>query len=206
LITQKLISSRTKPNQINGLINQTQETSSRAIAIIGLFSALYIVTSGLASFISQLGYPEHFLRGILMTAVILQTGRKWSATTMGLVCGLVFALIPAPAPYLLPSTFVSGLVFDLVLLLGGSYSKSSTSRSQLLVGAAISGLAESIVALAILTIASPTVLGKTSEVITIAWSTDIVLNIVLSSIGALLAYRFLSRKKKTTPSQGVFST
>ena len=125
---------------------------------------------------------------------------------MGLVSGLIFAFIPAPAPYLLPSTFVSGLVFDLVLLAGATYSESARSRSRLLIGAAISGLAESIVALAILTIASPETLGKTTEVLTVAWSADILLNIVLSSAGAVLAYRFLSRKLPTTPSQGVLNS
>ncbi|MDA4111524.1 MAG: hypothetical protein OK439_03235 [Thaumarchaeota archaeon] len=189
------------------MILQAQISSSRAIAIIGLFSALYIVTSGLASFISQLGYPEHFLRGILMTAVILRTGKKWSATSMGLVSGLVFALIvPSPAPYLLPSTFVSGLVFDIVLLLGASYSESARSRSRLVIGAAVSGLAESIVALGILTYATPGFFGQTAQALTIAWSTDIVLNIILSSVGAVLAFRFLSPKKRTMQSQGVMNT
>jgi hypothetical protein len=188
-------------------MTQTKVTSSRAIAIIGLFAALYIVTSGLASFISMLGYPEHFLRGILMTAVILRTDRKWSATMMGLVSGLVFAVaVPAPAPYLLPSTFVSGVVFDLVLLAGTSYVLAAKSRTRLLIGAAISGFAESIVALGILTYFSSSTLGSTARAIAIAWSADIVLNIVLSAAGAILAYRFLFPKKRATPNQNVIST
>ena len=166
--------------------------------MIGLFSALYIVTSGLASFVSQLGYPEHFLRGILMTALILRTGRKWSAAMMGLVSGLVFlAVVPSPAPYLLPSTFVSGLVFDLSLVIGSSYWAAAQSRTRLVIGAAISGFAESIVALSILTVGAPSVLGKTFQVITTAWFLDLSLNIVLSSIGAILAIRFLSPRSRS---------
>jgi hypothetical protein len=180
-------------------------SSTRSIAIIGLFSAAYIVTSGLASFVTQLGYPEHFLRGILMTAAILQTGRKWTATTMGVVCGLVFALVvPSPAPYLLPSTIVSGLVFDIVLVLGSKYSVSSRSKTRLLIGAGLSGLGESIVALAILTAFAPAVLVSTSGSIVIAWSADLVLNVVLSLVGAFLAFRYLS--KRTLPKQTAVSS
>jgi hypothetical protein len=164
--------------------------------MIGLFSALYIVSSGIVSYITQVGYPEHFLRGILMTALILRTGRKWSATMMGAVCGVVFlVVVPSPAPYLLASTFVSGLVFDLVLMVG-SYAKSIRSTSRVLVGAAVSGVAESIVALTIITaIAATQIFGtKTLTGLSIAWSTDIVLNIVLSLVGAVLAIRFLSKR------------
>jgi hypothetical protein len=176
---------------------QTRVTvsSSRSIAVIGLFSALYIVTSGLTSFVTQVGYPEHFLRGILMTAVILRTGRKWSATIMGVVCGLVFALVvPAPAPYLLPSTIISGIVFDLALIIGSKYDVASRSQTRLLIGAGLSGLGESVVALSVLTIFAPGYLGKSFNALTIAWSADVVLNIILSIIGALIAFRYLLRK------------
>jgi hypothetical protein len=131
-----------------------------------------------------------------MTGLILATGRKWSATMMGAVCGIVFLIVvPSPAPYLLASTFVSGLVFDLVLIIG-SYAKSIRSVPRVLVGAAVSGVAESIVALAILTYAG--FFGsKSFAALGVAWSTDVVLNIVLSLIGALLAIRFLSKQFKS---------
>ncbi|MDG6905460.1 MAG: hypothetical protein JRN20_06740 [Nitrososphaerota archaeon] len=171
-------------------------SSSRAVAMIGMFSALYIVSSSIVSFVTQVGYPEHFLRGILMTAVVLWTGRKWSATIMGAVCGLVFLLVvPSPAPYLLASTFVSGLVFDLVLT-PGSFAKSIRSTTRVLIGAAVSGAAESLVALSILTYAG--FFGtKTLAILGIAWSTDLVLNIILSAVGAIIAIQFLSKKLKT---------
>ena len=165
---------------------------SRTIAMIGLFSALYIVSSGIVSFVSQVGYPEHFLRGLLMTALILRTGKKWSATLMGAVCGIIFVLVvPSPAPYLLASTFVSGLVFDLVLMIG-SYARSVRSTPKLLVGVAVSGVAESLVALAILTYAG--FFGKAFAALAYAWSTDVFLNIILSVIGAVLAIWFLPKR------------
>lgn len=116
---------------------------------------------------------------------------------MGAVCGIVFLIVvPSPAPYLLASTFVSGLVFDLALI-PGSFSKSIKSSTRVLIGAAVSGVAESLVALAILTYAG--FFGtKAFTVLGIAWSTDVVLNIILSLVGALIAIRFLSRKLKST--------
>jgi hypothetical protein len=130
-----------------------------------------------------------------MTAVILRTGRKWSATMMGVVSGLVFFLVvPAPAPYLLVSTIFSGVVFDLALLIGTKYAEASKSQTRLLVGAGLSGLGESAVALTILTVFAPGYLGASFDALAIAWSADVVLNIVLSVIGAFLAFRYLSRK------------
>jgi hypothetical protein len=161
--------------------------------MIGLFSALYIVTAGLTSVVTQVGYPEHFLRGIFMSCLILATRRKWSATLMGIVCGLVFLAVPAPAPYLLPSTVVSGVVFDLALIIGLRYG-SVLTQTKLMVGAGLSGLAESSVALLILTIFTPGILGKTFDALALAWSADIVLNIVLSIAGAYIAFRYLGNR------------
>lgn len=158
--------------------------------MIGLFSALYIVTAGLTSVVTQVGYPEHFLRGIFMSSLILSTRRRWSATMMGIVCGIIFLAVPAPAPYLLPSTVASGVIFDLALIIGSKYGES-LSQNRLLAGAGLSGLGESFVALMILTIFTPGILGKTFDAIAVAWSADIVLNILLSIAGAFIAYKYL---------------
>lgn len=167
------------------------DSSSRAIVMIGLFSSLYIVSSGIVSFISQVGYPEHFLRGLLMTALVIRTKRRWSATMMGAVSGIVFAIVvPSPAPYLLASTFASGIVFDLVLM-AGSYASSIRTTPKLLAAVATSGVAESLVALAILTNAG--FFGRAFTLLAYAWSTDVVLNIVLSIVGAVLAIRFMPK-------------
>jgi hypothetical protein len=158
--------------------------------MVGLFSALYIVTAGLTSVITQVGYPEHFLRGIFMSALVLSTrGKRWCATMMGIVCGIVFLTVPAPAPYLLPSTVASGVIFDLVLIVSSKYGETLT-QNRLLAGAGLSGLAESFIALMILSVFT-TILGKTFDAIALAWSADIVLNIVLSIIGAFIAYKYL---------------
>jgi uncharacterized membrane protein AbrB (regulator of aidB expression) len=165
--------------------------------MIGLFSALYIVTSGLTSVITQVGYPEHFLRGIFMSSLILTTRKRWSATLMGIVCGIVFLAVPAPAPYLLPSTIVSGVVFDLALIIGSKYGES-LSQPRLLAAAGLSGLSESVVGLFIITMFTPGILGKTFDALAIAWSADIVLNIILSIIGAYIAFRYLGNRVRQT--------
>jgi hypothetical protein len=177
---------------------QTAEPVSptRAAATIGLFSALYIVAAGLAGYLFESGFAEHFIRGILMTGVILSTRRMWSATLMGLVSGIVFQLaVSSPAPYLLASTVASGLVFDLVLAAGAkSYPSAARSRRKLFLGAAVSGAAESVVALSILTAAG---LFRRSAYfgfpVGVIWALDIALNIVLSIAGAWLVLRLLPR-------------
>lgn len=111
---------------------------------------------------------------------------------MGTVCGVVFLLaVGSPAPYLLPSTFVSGFVFDLALMTG-SFFESVRSVSKMLIGVAVSGAAESLVALAIIT--SFGVFGaRPFEALSAVWSIDVILNIILSCLGAILAIRFFAR-------------
>ena len=143
--------------------------------------------------ITQVGYPEHFLRGIFMSSLILTTRKRWSATLMGVVCGIVFLAVPAPAPYLLPSTVISGVVFDLALIIGSKYGEKLT-QPRLLVAAGLSGLSESFVGLFIITMFTPSILGRTFDALAIAWSADIVLNIVLSIVGAFIAFRYLGNR------------
>lgn len=115
---------------------------------------------------------------------------------MGAVSGVVFMIVvPSPAPYLLASTFVSGLVFDLVLT-AGLFSKSIRSVSKILLAAAISGSAESLTALSVLTYAG-FFETKAFDVLFIAWFADVMLNIVLSVLGALVAVKFLSNRERT---------
>jgi hypothetical protein len=171
-------------------------SATRALAIIGVMSALYIVSAGLVSSLfgyAVKGYPEHFLRGILMTIVVISTGRRWSATIMGVVCGLVFAVaVPAPAPYLLASTIVSGLVFDLALMGKGPFSRIVSSVWRVTLGSMVSGLAESLVALTILTLAG--VLNGIFYTIAALWETDIALNLVLSALGAIVGIMIIRRR------------
>ncbi len=185
-------------------LSSTPVSNTRALALIGLFSALYIVTAavigtitgpGLAAVLLSGGYPEHILRGIFMAGVVISTRRMWSATAMGIVCGLVFLLtVPAPADalYLFPATVAAGIVYDLTLRAGKQgYAQAATSKRGVLLGAGVSGIAESIVALSILTFIFhyPFVL-----VSWLYWTVDIPVNFVLSVLGASIAAAYMLRR------------
>ena len=184
---------------------------TRAIALIGLFSALYILLAGIAGSMlgtAAQGYPEHFIRGLLMAALVVRTKKMWSATTMGVVCGLVFAAVPSPYPavFISISTIISGFVFDLSLFVGGSYAKSTLSRFKVMVGSGISGVAESVSALGLITLyglgsALMTFSGLARALsvstVAVAWAIDIAFNIVLSLLGSYLAFAYISPSPKT---------
>lgn len=184
-------------------------SNTRIIALIGVFATLYIVMAGVAgATISPFaaGFPENLIRGFLMTGLIVRTRKMWSATMMGLASGLVFGLaVPSPAPYLLPSTFVSGLVFDLALL-GGNYFKNTISLSRVLFAAGISGVAEAATALGILIyigrfdkLSFLGILANNTTPIGIALGIAISLNLILSLIGAYLAFKALSKRVPISP-------
>jgi len=131
----------------------------------------------------------------------------WSATIMGFVSGLAFLAVPSPySPvFLLISTVTSGLVFDLVLIAGGSYSKSAQSRFKVMVGSGISGVAESVSLLSLITfggfssiLTNFSGLLKVLSVSTIAgaWIVDIVLNIALSLLGSYIAFKYISPSRR----------
>ena len=183
---------------------------TRTIALIGLFSALYIVLAGVVgSFLGTLaqGYPEHFLRGLLMAALVVRTRKMWSATTMGVVCGLVFAAVPSPYPavFITISTVLSGLVFDISLATVGSYAQSTASKFRVMLGSGISGVVESVSLLSLVTfyglggkLITFSALAKILSIstISVAWGIDIVFNIVLSLFGAYIAYAYISPSTK----------
>jgi hypothetical protein len=131
-----------------------------------------------------------------MAGVVISTRRMWSATFMGIVCGLVFLFtVPAPADalYLFPATAAAGFVYDLSLKLGRtSYAQAATSKKMVLAGAGISGIAESIVALSILTFI---IHLSFALPVWLYWSVDIPLNVILSVLGASLAVAYMLRKK-----------
>jgi hypothetical protein len=195
-------------------LSSTQVSNTKAVALIGLFSALYVVTAavigtitgpGLAAVLLSGGYPEHILRGIFMAGVVISTRRMWSATLMGIVCGLVFLLtVPAPADalYLFPATAGAGLVYDLTLKFSAaSYAQAATSKRKVLLGAGVSGIAESIIALSILTFVFHYVFALISVVpVWMYWSVDIPVNFVLSVLGASIAAAYMLRRKSNDKS------
>jgi hypothetical protein len=171
--------------------------TTRQITVIALLSALYSVlgsASGLLVGPALRGYPAHLFRGLTMSMTAAYSRRRWSTTLMGLISGLIFlAIVPAPAPYLLASSIAAGLVYDIVIGFGGHYPESSRMRRRIAAGTVLSGVAESVVALAILTYVG--LFKVTSTVLAIIWVSAIAANIVLSLAGASITMLLLRRFK-----------
>jgi len=170
-------------------------TFSKSIAFIGVFSALYAAGGLVTGFLSGpllRGYPTHFLRGWFMSSVAAYSRRMWSATAMGLIAGIVFLItIPAPAPYLLASSLAAGLVYDLSLRLGNHYSRNARGKRRIIFSTTLSGVAESVTALSILTLIG--LFQVTPVVLLLIWIIGIALNILISNIGALLTVLLIRR-------------
>ncbi len=123
---------------------------------------------------------------------------------MGIVSGLIFvAAVPAPNEYyLLPATIAAGLVYDLVLYSGaGEYKAGAASKMRVLAGSGISGVAESITALSILTFVSgyqfilPVSVTNVNPVL-IYWAIDLPLNAILSIVGTSIAVGFMLQRRR----------
>jgi len=168
---------------------------SRAVAVIGLFSAIYIFGGGLLGIVVGpflRGYPAHFLRGWLMSAVAAYSKRMWSASLMGLISGLVFLVfVPAPAPYLPLATFAAGLAYDLSLRAGNSYGVAALSPRRIVFSTSVSSVGESVVALAILTYVG--VIPSQQPLLTILWVVAIVANVALACVGSLITIWAIKR-------------
>lgn len=175
---------------------EVRQSGTRSIASIGLFSALYVIIGGILGTVlgpAFHGIPIHFPRGLLMSGVSANVRKMWSATLMGIVSGIIFVLtVPAPAPYLLLSTAGSGFVYDLVVRARGSYQSVARSTGVVSVASVVSGLAESIIALASLTLIGLISLNGTTFVF--VWLTDMVANVILSLAGGLVTIWMVRRK------------
>jgi hypothetical protein len=119
---------------------------SRYVALVAVFSALYSVygyISGIALRSVTRSLDLFFLLPVFFAILFSLTGRKWSATLLGTIIGLLFlyptAGVPL-SPHITISLIVNGLVFDLYL----RESKASAydlSRKQLITAATLGNLA-----------------------------------------------------------------
>ena len=168
---------------------------SRSLAVIGLVSALYILAGGLLGIVVGpflRGYPAHFMRGWLMSAVAAYSKRMWSASLMGIISGLLFlVIVPAPAPYLPLASLAAGVVYDLICKIGGRYGDNAKSGKRILAAISISGMAESIVALSILTFVG--FIAVQGSLLAMIWAAAILANVVLSALGSLVTIWMIRR-------------
>ena len=180
--------------------NQQKVRLSKSVAVIGLFSAIYILGGGVLGIIVGpflRGYPAHFLRGWLMSASAAYSGRMWSASLLGLIAGIVFlVMVPAPAPYLPLATLAAGVVYDLALSPIAKYGSNAVSSRRIILATSVSSIAEAVVALAILTYVG--LFTSNPLVLAIIWIAAILANIILACVGALITI-FSIRKRILQP-------
>ncbi len=168
--------------------------SAKNISIIALFAALYVFMGSLVGLVvpALRGYPAHFFRGLTMSGVAAYSRRMWSASIMGLISGLIFfAVVPAPAPYLLPSSIVAGLLYDLSL--GKGYVDTCRNPKRVTLGTLVSGLGEGAVAMAILTYVG--FFRVQFQVLAVIWVAALAANMLLSTLGAQVTLLLLRRYK-----------
>lgn len=175
---------------------QQKARLSMSVAVIGLFSAIYILVGGVLGVVIGpflRGYPAHFLRGWLMSSSAAYSGRMWSASLLGLISGLVFlVVVPAPAPYLPLATLAAGVTYDLALSPVTKYSSNALSSRRIILATSISSVAESITALAVLTYIG--LFTDNPIILAIIWTAAILANITLACVGSLITI-FSIRKK-----------
>jgi hypothetical protein len=119
---------------------------SRYVSLVAVFAALYSVygyISGIALRSATRSLDLFFLLPVFFAILFALTGRRWSATLLGTVIGLLFlyptAGVPL-SPHITISLIVNGLVFDLYL----RESKASAyqlSQRQLVTAATLGNLA-----------------------------------------------------------------
>ena len=105
---------------------------------------------------------------------------------------MFMVLVPAPAPYLLFSTVAAGLLYDLSM--GRSYSEACRKPRRIALATVVSGLAEAVVALGILTYVG--LFDVQPIVLAFIWIVTIAANLVLSTAGAQVTIALLRRYGK----------
>jgi hypothetical protein len=182
---------------------------SKIVAFSGLFAAAYL-TYGFISSVSagQIlhGVDIHLVRALLMASLAAVLGYTGGPSIMGTVSGLLLAGSPfggASKTFLLPSSVVAGLVFDLAMR-GGKYGENVKRLGRIGLASGLSGLAESAVVTGGLTaIGFP--FQEAVELISIVipgvglshvWVYLLGRNLVMSVVGGLLAFMIIRRRQR----------
>ena len=125
-------------------------STSRYLALLAGFTALYLVygyASGVALGHTIFELDLFFLISVLFTVLVALTGRKWSATILAVICGLLLFGDPNAPIGIGLSLIPNGVVFDLVLR--GKVLGENSSRSRFVVAGAAGNLAMAVAGLLI---------------------------------------------------------
>jgi hypothetical protein len=160
--------------------------TSRDLALIAGLTGLYLVygyASGVTFGHAILELDLFFLISALFTIVVSMTGKRWSATLLGTVNGLILLGEPNAPVAITLSLIPNGLVFDLAL-----YTREHTidglSRKRFVIAGALGNLAMAVSGLVIL-LAVGFFEGKGLDFILITSTIALVTNPLVGVIGAL---------------------
>jgi hypothetical protein len=161
--------------------------TSRDLALVAGLTGLYLVygyASGVTFGHTILELDLFFLISALFTIVVSMTGKRWSATLLGTVNGLILLGEPNAPLAITLSLIPNGLVFDLAL-----YTRNQTtdrlSSKRFVVAGALGNLAMAISGLVILQ-AIGFFQGKELSFILVTSVVALVSNPLVGAIGALL--------------------
>ncbi len=160
--------------------------SSRDLALVAGLTGLYLVygyASGVTFGHTILELDLFFLISALFTIVVSMTGKRWSATLLGTVNGLIFLGEPNAPVAITLSLIPNGLVFDLALFTR-DHMIDRLSRKRFVIGGALGNLAMAISGLVILQ-AIGFFQGKGLDFILATSVIALVTNPIVGAIGAL---------------------
>jgi hypothetical protein len=160
--------------------------TSRDLALVAGLTGLYLVygyASGVTFQHNILELDLFFLISALFTIVVSMTGKRWSATLLGTVNGLILLGEPGAPIAITLSLIPNGLVFDLALYTG-DHEIDSLSRKRFVLAGALGNLAMAISGLVILQ-AVGFFQGKGLNFILATSVIALVTNPVVGAVGAL---------------------
>jgi len=168
--------------------------TSRDLALVAGLTGLYLVygyASGVTLGHTILELDLFFLISALFTIIVSMTGKRWSATLLGTINGLILLGEPNAPVAITLSLIPNGLFFDLAL-----YTRDHTidglSRKRLMIAGALGNLAMAISGLVILQ-AIGFFQGKGLDFILVTTVIALVTNPLVGAIGALFGAIVLKR-------------
>ena len=182
------------------LDNAQRYSTSRYLALLAGLTALYLVygyTSGVTFRHTFFELDLFFLISVLFTVLVSLTGRKWSATILGIITGvLLFGDTASGAPALIGLSLIpNGVVFDLVLR--GKGIADTASRNRFVVAGAAGNFAMAIAGLLIAYVGGALPNGV---LLTISVIVALIGNPVVGALGAFLGIAVVQRLGQRTRS------
>jgi hypothetical protein len=168
--------------------------TSRDLALVAGLTGLYLVygyASGVTLGHTILELDLFFLISALFTIVVSMTGKRWSATLLGTVNGLILLGEPNAPLAITLSLIPNGMIFDLALYTR-DHTIDSLSRKRFVIAGALGNLAMAISRLIILQ-AIGFFQGKGLEFILATTVIALVTNPLVGAIGALFGIVVVKR-------------